>query len=147
MVQHGEVTDAGFSIGFDDTIERDELASGRLAFGEFAEFFESSLLTWSRSDYRRSWREAVAALIEGQDRAALVTLMHDPSTANFIRWWPMYRVAGTVLFQEQLLFLSDLATPFDLDDPFRSVHDRRTDGEVSEWSLPHQDLASWLSAE
>lgn len=76
---------ARFSISFDDTPDRGGLATGRLELDEFAESFEASVLTWDRSDYRRSWREAVTAIMEGRDRSALVTSMHEPSTANFIR--------------------------------------------------------------
>jgi hypothetical protein len=45
--------------------------------------------------------------------------MRDPSVANFIVWWPMYRVDETVFIQNQLLFLDQLASSFNEDAPFQ----------------------------
>jgi hypothetical protein len=79
--------------------------------------------------------------------SALVTSMHDPSSAKFIRWWPMYRFGETVVFHEHLLFLDLLDEPFSPDDPFTSVpdHSKASDeGTVSEWQLPVDALAARL---
>ena len=143
------VTEAQFSIGLSDDESPFGVAIGRLVLGEMEEAFESSLGFWRPDDYRRHWRDAVARTLSGAERSALVTSMENPTTANFIRWWPMYRTGDTVHFQEQILFLAETDEPFRLDEPFASVRRRTTisdDGDkVSEWSVPIGALASWAS--
>jgi len=75
--------------------------------------------------------------------------MHDPTAANFIYWWPMYRLDDTVHFQNHILFLNELKAPFDPNDPFRFVRERtifNSQGDrISEWSISISELECYLS--
>jgi len=61
----------------------------------------------------------------------------------------MYRIGDTVKFQNHILFLNELETPFDPTDPYRFVPERmiiNNDGEkISEWSASMSDLERFLS--
>lgn len=74
--------------------------------------------------------------------------MYDPITANFIYWWPIYRLDNTVYLQNHILFLSKLSVPFDPHDPFRFVPEREliseTGEKISEWSVPIADLEGFV---
>ena len=113
---------------------------GSLTIGDFSEQLHCSLSYWTRERYEAQWKEALSRLVNGESSSALVTSMHDPRFANFIRWWVMYRDLEIVQIQEHILFLRELDTPLDESDLYASVPDRETeteDGErVSEWVLP-----------
>jgi hypothetical protein len=146
-MRHGPVK--RFSIDFDSDDNSSEVARGRLVLGMFEESFEASLRTWSRGDYSRHWREAIAKIVGGSDRSALVTDMYEPATANFIRWWPMYRLGDVVRFHNQLLFLAQLAEPFTIDNMFGSVpeYSATSDGHlISEWSVDISAVEQFLAA-
>lgn len=70
--------------------------------------------------------------------------MYDPSFANFIVWWPMYRMAEQLVVQNQILFLDRLPGKFDENNPFQYVGPRQTvnqDGAtISEWSVEFADV-------
>jgi len=61
----------------------------------------------------------------------------------------MYRLGDTVHFQNHILFLNELQTPFDPNDPFRFVPERlviNSDSEkISEWSTSIEDLVVFLT--
>jgi hypothetical protein len=123
------------------------LARGRLVLADFAEVFEASLEPWDRRAYRRHWREAITRIIDGSERSALVTSWHDPASANFIRWWPMYRRGPAVVFHEHLLIIEDLpgGLPIDLFEAVPSYASTTDEGEpISEWRLPVDALADYL---
>ena len=107
------------------------------------------LTFWSVADYRHHWREALRRTAAGHPRSALITCMYDPRTANFIQWWPLYRVAGWVFVQNQILFMSATAGPFHPSEPYVHVPERRTrneDGErLSEWGVGVEDLQGFLT--
>lgn len=132
--------------------ESDEKVSwGEITIGPFRERFLSPLSYWSAADYERHWRQAAARIVQSPAPSCLITSMRDPAMANFIFWWVMYRAGDTVLVQNQILFLDNLSPPFDPDDPFSSISERRTvseDGEeISEWSIPIKDVESFLIEE
>ena len=125
------------------------LAVGRITVGSFSENFETDLGHWDRSRYEADWRANVRRILDGADRAALLTSLTEPTMANFFVWWPLYRDGDTVRIQNHLLFLEELPAPFDIDHPWKSVRDRETTDEdgnrFSEWSCSVSDLASWLN--
>lgn len=122
--------------------------SGLITIGPFQERFVAPLDYWTASDYERHWVHAISRLLDTSDRSCLVTSMHDPETANFIEWWPLYRIANTVFIQHHLLFLDALVIPLNPNDLFPLVPQRRTvneDGDpISEWQVPIEDLAGFL---
>jgi hypothetical protein len=122
---------------------------GLLRIGSYVERFVAAMDYWEVADYRRHWQQALTRIIKTSSNSGLITSMYDPAAANFIYWWPMYRVGDTVYFQNHILFLSELVIPFDPDDPFRFVPERTVvneDGEeISEWSASIGDLESFLS--
>jgi hypothetical protein len=124
-------------------------AYGEIRIGSFRERFESDLSFWSTSDYERQWRTGASRILQ-TDRAALITSMGDPSSANFIRWWPMYRQGEMVIFHEHLLFLEELTTPFDPEMTEKFVRDRETlteDGQpISEWTTSLDTIRAFLTA-
>jgi hypothetical protein len=126
-----------------------EASWGLIRIGSHEERFVAAMDYWDATDYRRHWQQALTRIVKTSSTSGLVTSIYDPATANFISWWPMYREGVTVYFQNHILFLKDLAIPFDPDDPFRFVPSRtivNQDGEkISEWSAPIADLESYLS--
>jgi hypothetical protein len=121
---------------------------GLIEIGPFQERFKASLTYWNADDYQRHWGQAVARIVQSSTTSCLISSMYDPKNANFIVWYPMYRVDDTVFIQNQILFLDELPLPFDENDPFSSVPERRTTSDrgelLSEWSVPLEDLKTFL---
>lgn len=122
---------------------------GLITIGSFVERFVAAIEYWDVTRYHRHWQQAIIRTVQGAARSALITSMHDPTAANFIYWWPMYRLGDAVHFQNHILLLNELKTPFDPNDPFRFVPERviiNNDGEkISEWSASIADLEFFLS--
>jgi hypothetical protein len=104
-----------FSIGFlneppsypyDDPATPE--ARGVLILGEAKEYFGSSLYQWSKKEYETQWRHAIRALLDGNDRAALITEYVGPQAATHLEWWPMYVVGNSVSFK--IISSSELRT-------------------------------------
>ena len=133
----------------------DELApdpqSGRLGLitiGSFVERFVAAIEYWDVTQYHRHWQQAIIRTVQGAATSALITSMHDPAAANFVHWWPMYRLGDAVHFQNHILLLYELKIAFDPNDPFRFVPERiiiNSQGErVSEWSASISELECYL---
>ena len=122
---------------------------GLITIGSFVERFVAAIEYWDVTRYHRHWQQAIIRIVRGAATSALITSMHDPTAANFIHWWPMYRLGDAVHFQNHILLLNELKTPFDPNEPFRFVPERRiinSDGEkISEWSASIADLQYFLS--
>jgi hypothetical protein len=129
----------------------DMAALGSLQIGDFVENFHAPLSYWDRKKYLSQWCEALERLIDGESHSALVTSMYDPRTANFIRWWPLYRIGDSVHFQEHALLMDDLEQPFDETDIYKSVPRHETtsedDGRISEWVAKLSDIEVYLASE
>jgi hypothetical protein len=121
---------------------------GAIRLGDFAEDFEVSLEFWSPEDYERQWRQALQTLIDGGDRAALISSMTDPRSANFLFWWPAYRDGDDVVFQSGVLFLEDLDGTFDPALWHAHVPAREQTTEsgdpISEWRVPLADIRDFI---
>lgn len=118
----------------------------RIVIGDFAEQLLSPLTFWSVDDYFSHWRVQLFNFLRNNlDKSFLITEMQNPETANFIRWWVLYREGDSVCFQEQLLFLDELEGRFSIESAFRYVGDHQIlneDGdEISEWKISVQELA------
>lgn len=124
-------------------------AIGQITLGEFSERFESPLGFWLKEDYQHSWRDALSRLVGGAEKTALFTAMHDPAFANYLTWWPLYREFDIVFVHNQLLFLNQLAEPFQIESFDKFVTPRATINEdgnkISEWSVPLSDVERYLS--
>ena len=121
---------------------------GEITIGSFREAFLSDLTFWDEPMYERHWRASLAHVLS-REKAALITSIADPSTANFIRWWAMYREADQIAFQEQLLFLDELAVPFNPHETEKYMRPRvrySDDGnEISEWYASVETLKETLA--
>jgi hypothetical protein len=123
-----------------------EAAIGRLVIGDWYENFVSSLYCWSMKEYEDQWGQAIRVLLDGCDRAGLITEYCGPE-AGRLWWWKMYRIEDTVYFQEQILFFDQLKGPFRLEEAFSYVSDREKITEeglaISEWSVGLEALAEF----
>ncbi len=106
---------------------------------------------WSPDDYQRQWREGVRRILAGEPRSGLITSLYDPATARFIEWWPLFRDGDVVFVQNHLLFLDKLHGPFDPNDPYRHVRERRIVNDegvrISEWRTTVEALRRFLEEE
>jgi hypothetical protein len=115
---------------------------GRIRLDDFVERFLMDVDFWSPDDYRESWRAACGRLVEapGDTVSCLVASTCDPTTANYIWTWPLYRVGDTVFVQNHIVFLDELETPLDPTRPWLAIKPRRThdeeDQRISDWSVP-----------
>lgn len=141
----------GFSISFlsdpgPGLDASEETRPGLIELGSFQERFVSSLSYWNVDDYQRHWTQAVMRIVGSSRTSCLITSMYDPAMANFIFWYPMYRVDNTVYVQNQILFLDSLSSPFDEHDPFSSVSERNVSeyGQlISEWAIEVGEMESF----
>lgn len=146
-----------FSIGFLDeppSYPYDDPATpqarGILILGEAKEYFGSSLHQWSKRDYEAQWRHAIKTLLDGKDRAALITEYLGPEVATHLEWWPMYVAGNAVFIQDQLLLYDQLAEPFSAEDAFSFLRERRTTNnegkKISEWVIGMPELEEFARA-
>jgi hypothetical protein len=125
-------------------------AYGLITLGAFKERFISSLEYWDIGQYELHWKRAILRILQLESASCLITSLTDPRTANFIVWWPMYRIEEQVYVQNQILFLESLSKAFNENDPFGHLGPRKSvnaDGEkLSEWSVPIKEVESFLRA-
>jgi hypothetical protein len=142
-----------FFIGFvqeESFVSEVEEASlcGAIMLGSTEERFSVPLCYWDAHDYEMHWNRALLRIVGAEEKSCLITAMYDPSIANFIVWWPLYRTGETIIVQNQILFLDRLTLPFDEDNPFRDIGDRRvksTDGSpISEWAVELGEVQRFL---
>jgi hypothetical protein len=143
----------GFSISlFNEIVTDSEISEknqyGLIQIGDFQERFLASLSYWKPDDYKIHWKNGIRRIIEGADVSCLITSMYDPTTANYIFWWPMYRQGDIIIFQNQILFLNTIRSHFDENNPYEFVGKRRTVNEegndLSEWATPIQEITDFF---
>lgn len=126
----------------EDPTDDERQRFGRIRLNDVVERFLMDVGFWSPDDYRESWRAACARLdaAPGDVVSCLVASTCDPTEANFLWTWPLYRVGDTVFVQNSLVFLDELETPLDLTRPWLATRPRRTRTEqgrrISEWPVP-----------
>jgi hypothetical protein len=141
-----------FDIEFEDAPtslpEAVRVAYGCINIGTLRERFEASLEFWTLSDYRSHWQRSIQRIADRHDKSCLITSLTEPKSANFLQWWPIYRIGERAHFQNQILFLNEIRGGFDPNDPYQFVRDRMTisaDGSpISEWSVPVSSLLWFL---
>lgn len=128
----------------------DSAVYGSIVIDDFQERFHASTTYWSKDDYVKQW---VAALedITGESKknsSALVASMYDPSHANFIVCWALYREGDAVFVQNRILMLNELTGEFDIKELGQYVGERKTitdDGDkISEWTTSVDALQECL---
>ena len=147
----------GFAIEVVDSAASEDVqgasseAVGRITVGEFAETFRMDLSFWSVSDYRRSWKRALQVLVD--DEAAiscLISSITDPENSNFVFCWPLYRSGEDVYVQNSVVFLDELDSRFDPEEPWHFMRPRCAiddDGNrISEWSTGMTELRLFLES-
>jgi hypothetical protein len=122
---------------------------GRIRIGDFEEKFVVCLDYWDADKYRCQWVHGLTRLLNSAKRSCLITALPNPKTANFIVWWPIYRVDDTLYFQNQCLLLKNLKSTFDCRMPYRHVGKRTSvnpsGDRISEWSLPIEEVRKFLA--
>ena len=68
---------------------------GLIKIGSYEERFVAAMDYWDVADYRRHWQQALNRIIKTSSTSGLITSISDPTAANFIYWWPMYRVGDS----------------------------------------------------
>jgi hypothetical protein len=140
-----------FSIAFTGFDEQDPMvATGELKLGEDHEYFGSILGFWGLEDYEEIWTVGLQRLLAGASISCLATSVSDPSNANFVEVWPLYRQKEEVYVQNSLIFLDQLAHEFDPAAPWDSVGSRSVvneDGQrISEWRVSLNDIRVFLES-
>jgi len=140
---------ANFSISFTGFDEDDPLvALGELQLGEVHEYFQSVLGFWGLDDYTQSWATGLRRILAGAPISCLATSVTDPSSANFVEVWPLYREGTDVYVQNRFLFLDQLTREFDPKAPWESMDPRSVvneDGQaISEWKVSLTDIGEFL---
>jgi hypothetical protein len=142
---------ASFSIGFTGFDKQDPfVALGELTLGEDREHFGSVLGFWGVNDYEESWLAALRRLVSGASISCLATSVIDPSNANFLEVWPLYREERDVYVQNSLIFPDQLSHEFNPAAPWESVDPRSVvdeDGQlISEWRVSLDDIREFLES-
>jgi len=140
---------AEFSIDFSGFDEQDPMvAIGVIRLGEDHEYFESVLGFWGLDDYKAIWTAGLRRLISSASTSCLATSVTDPSSANFVEVWPLYREESDVYVQDHLLFLDQLPHELDPTEPWASVRPRSVvdedDQRISEWRVSVNDIGEFL---
>ncbi len=126
-------------------------AVGTIQGDGLEDYFRANLDYWTQKNYEDHWQKAIKRIVETGRPTALITDMSDPSTANFITWWPMWRLGEEVRMQNQILFLDELDAPFNIADPFSSLTDYNgnltEEGQrISEWRIPITEMIHFLQS-
>lgn len=142
---------ANFSIGFTGFDEHDPLvAIGELRLGGVREYFESVLGYWELDDYAQIWANGLRRILGGASISCLATSVTNPSSANFVEVWPLYREGIYVYVQNRFVFLDQLTHEFDPKAPWESVGPRSVvneDGQrISEWRVGLDDIRYFLDS-
>ncbi len=123
---------------------------GLIRLGDLSERFLSTLHDWRVANYKRQWKEAITALVDGAEKGALVTDFSNPDKGGIITWWPMYRDGTKVFVQNQLLFPWVAPKPFSLEKAITNIGPFETTSEdsghpISTWQVSIKDLETFAS--
>jgi hypothetical protein len=114
----------------------EKIGAGQIQIDEFVESFESDHSYWSVQEYEAQWRAAEQRIDQGLP-AVFFTSISKPDTANFFRTWVCYPTDDQLIFHEWILFLDQLAEPFDIRDPHKHILPYEAEDEdgnqISEW--------------
>jgi hypothetical protein len=121
---------------------------GRITIGDFSEELYVGLASWDREKYEHQWKVAIARIVAGAGRSALIVSYIELLFSHYVMLWPMYRDGETVYIQNRMLFFDQLSKPFSTDRPWDSLQERETispEGErISEWVTDIDSLRAYL---
>lgn len=124
---------------------------GTIVAGDLSEEFEVSLVDWDEAAYRDSWCRELSRFVRGADKAVLLTVAMDPSRANWMRGYVLYKFGPEVRVQERMFILDELREQFNLSDPSASVGDYESVNEdgmrISQWVVPMRDIEQFWRQE
>lgn len=129
--------------------EDTSIAIGEVRLGPTeTETFEAVTGFWTPADYQRQWAMALRRTAEGAAISCLLTSVTDPTSANYLESWPVYRIGPEVYLQNHFLFLAELRD-FDINAPWACLGERRIIDEdqqrISEWRFDVDDITDWLA--
>ena len=126
-------------------------AIGEILLGDYRDTFAATLFEWSRPQYEASWRFELKRLLDGADRAVLLTQLLIPGKNGLPNWWALYRgEQNEVVIQEHLGINAELFILFSPQNPSDSLKDREiatNDGQpISEWIVQTEDIEAFLNS-
>jgi hypothetical protein len=120
---------------------------GLIRLGEVEESFFSPVSFWGREEYLKSWHSALCRGLAKKQHSVLLTSMLDPKSSNFLMVWVLYFVGESVHIQNNVVFLDDVVSGFDVNDVNSYVGEREVvneDGDrISEWVVPLSEVLSF----
>jgi hypothetical protein len=97
---------------------------------------------------RRAGVVSFRASLRGADKAVLLTMALNPSRANWLRGYVLYRFGDEVRVQERLFIIDELDYEFDLKNPSQSLSEYTSvndDGmRISEWKSSTREIRDFL---
>ena len=131
-----------FKLSF--LINNQDSKLAKIEIGDFSENLSSTFEYWTENRYLDQWFEAVNRIRNGCSCSAFITSITNPKDSNFLWWWVCYENNEKILFQEHVLFLNELATPFSEDIPYDSIpgfEGYSEEGEkISSWSCSKKEV-------
>ena len=117
---------------------------GVIVLGDFKEEFLASLYEWTKEDYRQQWKHAIRSLLEGSEKAGLITDYGSPAIASHLTWWVLFRKEENILVQNHLLFFDDLDREFNVTRAAEFIKEYESHSEggvrISEWTVSIGEL-------
>lgn len=117
---------------------------GRIQIGDFAESFISPTIFWSEAQYILQWQGALHHILDGKQRARLITSIL-PAGSAYAMCWPLYRVKQQIYVQNHLILRYE--QKFDPAQPHKFITPRQTTSEghhISEWQTTVDELQAFL---
>ncbi len=129
-------------LGDDPTIP---FGVGRIVAGKLDENFVSNLYEWDKRDYESQWLSSLEQILNGDEKAVLLTWYVNPRESSNLEWWALYRgETGIVHVQNHLPFYDNLDPQFTVEHASISLRDRITVNEdgntLSEWDVPIKEI-------
>ncbi|MGY6269025.1 hypothetical protein ACXIUT_04985 [Achromobacter denitrificans] len=85
---------------------------GEVEIDGYKESFFAPVEYWSRADYLRSWKRALAEGFRDGAHAVLVTSMRNSLSCNFVFYWVVFLEGDKAYIQNGVIFIDELSEPF-----------------------------------
>lgn len=110
---------------------------GRIEVGNFVESFAIPVEIWSMEKYKAQWYKSLKAIIDGADKACLITAIRNPDISDFISMFALYRSGESVFVQNQIMLCSKYNLEIKNEELGKLIGERETHSEdgckISEW--------------
>ncbi len=121
---------------------------GTIQIEDYKEAFVASLVSWTRADYERHWRDACQHLVHEGNESALISSYQEPSRSELLVWWPLYRDGDIVYVRNELVIYAQLTEQFSIENPWASIRERKIVNDeglrISEWETTIQSIEQCL---